>query len=112
MEITFSMEKFPRLAVGFRWKDQDASRARIFSWSGVFVPVTSVHWLPSDHGLDSGSIFNSWMKVMKYISPYRAIQRFLEDDQNVDFVQIGVNKKILSLAEDEFGLLKFGKRAD
>ena len=79
---------------------------------GVFVPVTSVHWLPSDDGLDSGSIFNSWMKVMKYISPYRAIQRFLEDDQNVDFVQIGVNKKILSLAEDEFGLLKFGKRAD
>ena len=73
---------------------------------GVFVPVTSVHWLPSDHGLDSGSIFNSWMKVMKYVSPYRAIQRFLEDDQ------IGVNKKILSLAEDEFGLLKFGKRAD
>ena len=26
-------EKFPRFAVGFRWKDQDASRARIFPWS-------------------------------------------------------------------------------
>ena len=34
MESTFSIEKFPRFAVGFRWKDQDASRARIFSWSG------------------------------------------------------------------------------
>ena len=29
------MENFPRLAVGFLWKEQDASRARIFSWSGV-----------------------------------------------------------------------------
>ena len=26
-------EIFLRFAVGFRWKDQDASRARIFSWS-------------------------------------------------------------------------------
>ena len=33
MEITFSMEKFPHSAVGFRSKDQAASRARIFSWS-------------------------------------------------------------------------------
>ena len=33
MEITFSMEKFPHSAVGFRWKDRDASRARFFSWS-------------------------------------------------------------------------------
>ena len=32
-ESTFSIEKFLRFAVGFRWKDQDASRARIFSWS-------------------------------------------------------------------------------
>ena len=24
---------FPHFAVGFRWDDQDASRARIFSWS-------------------------------------------------------------------------------
>ena len=31
MESTFSMKKFPRFAVGFRWKDQDASRATIFS---------------------------------------------------------------------------------
>ena len=29
------MEIFPRFAVGFRWNDQDASRARIFSWSGI-----------------------------------------------------------------------------
>ena len=28
------MEIFPCFAVGFWWKDQDASRARIFSWSG------------------------------------------------------------------------------
>ena len=35
MEITFSMEKFPHSAVGFRSKDQAASRARIFSWSDV-----------------------------------------------------------------------------
>ena len=34
MKSTFSIEKFPRFAEGFRWKDQDASRARIFSWSG------------------------------------------------------------------------------
>ena len=34
MKSTFSMEKFPHFAVDFRWKDQDASRARIFSWSG------------------------------------------------------------------------------
>ena len=27
------MEIFPHFAVGFRWNDQDASRARIFSWS-------------------------------------------------------------------------------
>ena len=27
------MEIFPPFAVGFRWNDQDASRARIFSWS-------------------------------------------------------------------------------
>ena len=33
MESTFSIEKFSCFAVGFRWKDQDASRARIFSWS-------------------------------------------------------------------------------
>ena len=35
MESTFSMEKFSRFAVGFQQKDQDASRARIFSWSGL-----------------------------------------------------------------------------
>ena len=34
MESTFSIEKFTRFAVGFRWKDQDASTASIFSWSG------------------------------------------------------------------------------
>ena len=28
------MEIFPRFAVGFQWKAEDASRARIFSWSG------------------------------------------------------------------------------
>ena len=33
MESTFSMEKFPRFAVGVWSIDQDASRARIFSWS-------------------------------------------------------------------------------
>ena len=37
MQSTFSMEMFPHFAVGFRWNDQDASRARIFSWSGLFV---------------------------------------------------------------------------
>ena len=37
IESTFSMEKFPCFAVGFRWKDKDASRARIFSWSGWWV---------------------------------------------------------------------------
>ena len=30
IKSTFSMEKFPRFAVGFWWKDQDANRARIF----------------------------------------------------------------------------------
>ena len=25
----------PAFAVGFRWNEQDASRARIFSWSGL-----------------------------------------------------------------------------
>ena len=35
MESTFSMEKFPHFAVGFWWKNQDASRARIFSWSAL-----------------------------------------------------------------------------
>ena len=35
MESTFSIEKFSCFAVGFRWKDQDASRARIFSWSAL-----------------------------------------------------------------------------
>ena len=30
---TFSIEKFPRFAVGFRWKGRAASRARILSWS-------------------------------------------------------------------------------
>ena len=34
MQSTFSMEKFSRFAVGFQLKDQDASRARNFSWSG------------------------------------------------------------------------------
>ena len=34
MESTFLIEKFPHFAVDFRWKDQDASRARISSWSG------------------------------------------------------------------------------
>ena len=38
MEITFSMEKFPHSAVGFRSKDQAASRARIFSWSAYRIP--------------------------------------------------------------------------
>ena len=33
------MEKFLRSAVGFRWRDQDASRARIFSWSVVKYPT-------------------------------------------------------------------------
>ena len=41
------MEIFPRYAVGFRWNDQDASRARIFSWSeqligGDFVKESSL----------------------------------------------------------------------
>ena len=31
------MEIFPCFAVGFRWNDQDASSARIFSWSALFV---------------------------------------------------------------------------
>ena len=39
MEITFSMEKFPHSAVGFRSKDQAASRARIFSWSDNQAPL-------------------------------------------------------------------------
>ena len=85
---------------------------------GVFVPEAPVHWLPSGHGFDSGSIFNSWNKAManylKYSSPYRTIQRVLDDDQNADVVQIGINKKIPSLAENmnEIGLLRFGKRGD
>ena len=33
-ESTFSIERFPCFAVGFRWKGQAASRARILSWSG------------------------------------------------------------------------------
>ena len=43
MEITFSMEKFPHSAVGFRSKDQAASRARIFSWSALQDPLMSRH---------------------------------------------------------------------
>ena len=39
MESTFSMEKFLRFAVGFGQKDQDASRARIFSWSGDTIKI-------------------------------------------------------------------------
>ena len=46
------MEIFPRFAVGFQWNDQDASRARIFSWSAgqkemvnswlyLYVPIAS-----------------------------------------------------------------------
>ena len=35
IESTFSMEKFSRFAVDFQQKDQDASRARISSWSGL-----------------------------------------------------------------------------
>ena len=38
MERPFSMKKFTRFAVGFRQKDQDASRARIFSWSAEGGP--------------------------------------------------------------------------
>ena len=49
MESTFSMEKFPRLAVGFRWKDQDASMARILSWSGQ-----------GRRGLERGPILGYW----------------------------------------------------
>ena len=33
MESNFSLENFSCLAEGFRRIDQDASRARIFSWS-------------------------------------------------------------------------------
>ena len=48
MEITFSMEKFPHSAVGFRSKDQAASRARIFSWSaGGGQAVLHGAWLAS-----------------------------------------------------------------
>ena len=85
---------------------------------GAFVPEAPVHWLPSGHGFDSGSIFNSWNKAManylKYSSPYRTMQRVLDDDQNPDLALIGINKKIPSLAENmnEIGLLRFGKRAD
>ena len=35
MESTFSMENFLHFAVSFRWKEKDASRARIFSWSAL-----------------------------------------------------------------------------
>ena len=51
---------------------------------------------------------------LKYSSPYRTMQRVLEDDQNPDLALIGINKKIPSLAENmnEIGLLRFGKRAD
>ena len=38
MEVAFSMEKFPRSAVGFRWKEQDATRARIFPLSALLPP--------------------------------------------------------------------------
>ena len=83
---------------------------------GAFVPEAPVHWLPSGHGFDSGSIFNSWNKAMKnylkYSSPYRTMQRVFDDDKDADLVQVGINKKIPALAEkmNEIGLLRFGKR--
>ena len=48
MQSTFPIEKFPRFAVGFRWKDQDASKARIFSWS---APDQGVMGKKSDNSL-------------------------------------------------------------
>ena len=55
MQSTFSMEKFSRFAVGFRRKVQDASRARIFSWSGVgggFHPNNQATSWPNLHAQD------------------------------------------------------------
>ena len=52
------MEKFPCFAVGFWWKDQDASRARIFSWSGGDGSACDEGFNGGDGeaGGDSGSI--------------------------------------------------------
>ena len=73
----------------------------------AFVPEAPVHWLPSGHGFDSGSIFNSWNKAM-------ALSNYLKHSFPADLVQVGMNKKIPALAEkmNEIGLLRFGKRAD
>ena len=38
------MEIFPRVAVGFRWNDQDASRARIFSWPASRIYIFGHHF--------------------------------------------------------------------
>ena len=46
-------EKFPHSAVGFRSKDQAASRARIFSWSGAWKAL-----LPQVVGWD-------WVKISR-----------------------------------------------
>ena len=51
MASTFSMEKFLRFAVGFRWKDQDASRPRIFSWSENKTTRDSPKG-PTTHGIN------------------------------------------------------------
>ena len=63
------MEIFPRFAVGFRWNDQDASRVRIFSWSGQhtkFQPST----LPRDCLKISGGglVGGGWLRPILVFS--------------------------------------------
>ena len=75
----------------------------------AFIPEAPVQWLPSGHVFDSGAILNSWNKAMENYLKYSWAR---DDDKRSD--QIGVNKKIPSLAENmnEIGLLRFGKRTN
>ena len=63
MESSFSMEKFPCFAVGFRWKDQDASRARISSWSANIVASRQPKRRPTRTLIARANCFN-------YETPY------------------------------------------
>ena len=76
MEITFSMEKFPHSAVGFRSKDQAASRARIFSWSDNWGGDTAQNicsrksiWSVAGWPFLSGYITTSWLHLASWNLP-------------------------------------------